>query len=82
MNNNFLLYDCINLLNKCKDCLRENFDKDDKKNNKNINNIINEINFFLNNHCEHEVIDDIVDIDPDHNKYLKVKYCNKCLINL
>jgi len=31
---------------------------------------------YLNTHCNHNIIEDLIDIDPDRSKM--VKYCNLC----
>lgn len=38
--------------------------------------IIEEINFFLQMYCQHELIDDYFDVDPE--KSIRVTYCAKC----
>jgi hypothetical protein len=36
----------------------------------------NKINHFLMSHCEHEMVDDYVDISPEES--VPIKYCKKC----
>lgn len=41
-------------------------------------NIVNIINNFLLNHCEHDIVNDSIDIDPDKSE--SISYCIKCNI--
>ena len=36
----------------------------------------NQINHFLMSQCEHEMVDDYVDISPEES--IPIKYCSKC----
>jgi len=36
----------------------------------------NQINHFLMSHCEHEMVDDYVDISPEES--VRIQYCKKC----
>jgi hypothetical protein len=38
--------------------------------------ILNKINDFLLKHCQHEIVNDSIDIDPD--KSMDICYCSKC----
>ena len=48
-----------------------------EKNNE-INEMIKNVDSFLFKYCRHEIIDDLIDIDPDRSK--SIQYCEKCLI--
>lgn len=39
-------------------------------------NIINLIESYIESHCNHEYIDDLIDIDPDTSKM--IRYCIHC----
>jgi hypothetical protein len=41
-----------------------------------VNNIIDLIEKYLTDKCNHNVIEDLIDIDPDRSKM--IKYCDKC----
>ena len=41
-----------------------------------INEIMQSVDNFLLKHCLHEIIDDLIDIDPDRSK--TIFYCKKC----
>ena len=43
-----------------------------------INTILEMVDNFLLKHCQHEIVDDLIDIDPDRSK--SIRYCEKCLI--
>ena len=43
---------------------------------KEINEIFDKIKTYLRNHCEHTMITDLIDIDPDRSK--EIQYCTKC----
>lgn len=43
-----------------------------------INIILKKVDEFLLKHCQHEIVDDLIDIDPDRSK--SIRYCEKCLI--
>ena len=34
------------------------------------------VNEYLKEFCEHIIIEDVIDIDPDRSKY--IRYCEKC----
>lgn len=40
------------------------------------NEICKLLDIFLLNHCVHEIITDLIDIDPE--KSMHIKYCEKC----
>ena len=43
-----------------------------------VNTILKMVDKFLLKHCRHEIVDDLIDIDPDRSK--SIRYCEKCLI--
>jgi|TARA_B100001287_G_scaffold235848_1_gene208174 hypothetical protein len=43
-----------------------------------INIILKKVDEFLLKHCRHEIVDDLIDIDPDRSK--SIRYCEKCFI--
>jgi hypothetical protein len=43
-----------------------------------INDIIKKVDIFLIKYCEHNIIDDTIDIDPDRSK--SIQYCDKCYV--
>tara|TARA_B110000285_G_scaffold216924_1_gene264701 strand:+ start:2867 stop:3097 length:231 start_codon:yes stop_codon:yes gene_type:complete len=43
-------------------------------------NILTIIEEYLRTHCNHQVIEDDIDIDPE--KSMKIKYCNHCGLTL
>lgn len=43
-----------------------------------IKTILKMVDNFLLKHCQHEIVDDLIDIDPDRSK--SIRYCEKCLI--
>ena len=45
---------------------------------KHIHFISKTINNFLLNHCEHDIVNDSIDIDPDKSE--SISYCIKCNI--
>tara|TARA_B110000438_G_C15550524_1_gene536717 strand:- start:418 stop:630 length:213 start_codon:yes stop_codon:yes gene_type:complete len=46
--------------------------------NEEINAILKKVDEFLLKHCRHEIVDDLIDIDPDRSK--SIQYCEKCYI--
>jgi len=49
-----------------------------KTEDKNVIEIFDKINSYLSNHCEHTMITDLIDIDPDRSK--TIQYCTTCNI--
>jgi len=43
-----------------------------------IDDIIKKVDSFLIKYCEHNIIDDTIDIDQD--KSTSIRYCDKCFI--
>ncbi len=39
-------------------------------------NIINMITDYLHTHCQHNIVTDLIDIDPDRSE--TIRYCDKC----
>lgn len=46
------------------------------KQNPDYKNIIQLVEKYLIDHCNHNIIDDLIDIDPDRSKM--IKYCTLC----
>jgi hypothetical protein len=46
------------------------------KQNPDYKNIIHLIEKYLIDHCNHNIIEDLIDIDPDRSKM--IKYCTLC----
>lgn len=42
-----------------------------------IQDIIKRVDNFLIKYCDHEIVDDVIDIDPDRST--SIRYCEKCL---
>ena len=75
LNNNYFDNECDNLL------LKEylNMFNDDNFNNEMIDKLKNLKNYIknkINNKCEHEWVNDTIDIDPDRSE--EICYCVKC----
>jgi hypothetical protein len=47
------------------------------KNNE-INEIIKNVDDILLKNCRHQIVNDVIDIDPDKSK--SIQYCEKCYI--
>ena len=43
-------------------------------------NIIQLVNKYLHTHCKHSIVQDLIDIDPDHSKI--IYYCEHCNITM
>jgi hypothetical protein len=44
------------------------------------NSILNSIETFLKNNCQHCLVGDYIDIDPDRSEY--ITYCSICLTTM
>jgi hypothetical protein len=64
---------CLNAMETAKQVLN-NISND--KQNPDYKNIIQLIEKYLIDHCNHNIIEDLIDIDPDRSKM--VKYCTIC----
>jgi Ni,Fe-hydrogenase III large subunit len=42
--------------------------------------ILKSVNKYLHKYCKHNVVEDLIDIDPDRSKY--IRYCTICGNNL
>lgn len=55
-----------------------------RNNNNNLNDycyVLEEVNKFLKKYCNHKIVEDWIDTDPDRGG-LNIKYCEKCYITL
>ena len=43
-----------------------------------LNIILKKVDEFLLKNCSHEIVTDLIDIDPDRSK--SIRYCEKCFI--
>lgn len=59
--------------------LDNNSIKDSTEKFKDYCNIIQEMNNYLKKYCQHKIVDDWIDIDPEHGGQ-NIKYCMKCFI--
>ena len=44
--------------------------------NSDYHNIVQNVDRYLNIHCKHHFVSDLIDIDPDRSK--KIRYCTVC----
>jgi len=47
-----------------------------KKKEETLSDILKKVQLYIEKYCDHEVIDDLIDIDPDRSK--TIFYCSKC----
>ena len=40
-------------------------------------NILNMITNYLHTHCQHNIVTDLIDVDPDTSQ--TIRYCDKCM---
>ena len=71
--NNFMDIDDIDIMYRIKNILLE---LSLNKQNESYKHIFSSVNSYINKYCKHNLITDLIDIDPDRSKI--ISYCDKC----